>query len=638
MSERDERRAKFRRRVADGETGSMHLSLADIIRTGGISNAGLQSVLSKIRESPEVLDATREDIGAAYHAKFSTVATVIRLDLKEGGTRPLDLCEPGLLVTKLLAERPAVMEEYAAAMRRWPPTSCNPWHLLVAWDEYTPGNKQRLDNARKQMVLSFTFLQLGTANLRRARMWFTPLVLRTTCIGEITGGWSSILRRYLELQLLSPNGLATAGVPVVINRQPCLIFAKLTNLLSDGDGLRSGYEWRGARSLKPCLTHYNVCKKNSDLAERVAEGHVEITCSSPELFKKQTSADIDVMVATMLDAQIRNAAGTLSNKRLKLLVQSMSYNFSAGGLLASRPLRTHCKLLECSTFDWMHTMLQKGVTTIEFQAFLGACQRKLDIGNRELEAFLRQPWEYPAMYRRKNNQLWRLIANREEHGDELRAASSELLALYGLMRFWIETTCTSPAIRQERESVIAACDLLDVLLVIKRNGVVQPNDGSLVRNAITKHLTKHKAIYGTRHLLPKHHWLYDIADQLDRDMVLLDCFVVERLHLRVKPMAEPVKFLEGSERSILAGVLNSHWTSVETSIGDGLRGKVVHDGNADFSHKLEVQDVEISAGDIVFRCSTAGRVRVAAMEGDALFLVVETMEIASEVLCVVFNV
>jgi hypothetical protein len=42
-----------------------------------------------------------------------------------------------------------------------------------------------------------------------------------------------------------------------------LLFARLTNLLSDGDGLRMAFDWKGASSLKPCFKHYNVFKKDT---------------------------------------------------------------------------------------------------------------------------------------------------------------------------------------------------------------------------------------------------------------------------------------------------------------------------------------------------------------------------------------
>ncbi len=148
-------------------------------------------------------------------------------------------------------------------MRLHPPSIEHPWSLIVGFDEFTPGDKLQCDNRRKAMVLSFTFKELGQMSLCTAHVWHTPVVIRTSVITQVEGEWSHMLRVYLQRQLLGPCGLATSGVPVVLAGQPTLIFARLTNLLSDGDGLRMALDWKGHASLKPCFKHYNVFKKAS---------------------------------------------------------------------------------------------------------------------------------------------------------------------------------------------------------------------------------------------------------------------------------------------------------------------------------------------------------------------------------------
>ena len=64
-----------------------------------------------------------------------------------------------------------------------------------------------------------------------------------------------------------------------------------------------------------------------------------------------------------------------------------------------------------------------------------------------------------------------------------------------------------------------------------------------MREAVTRCITFHVAAYGEEFVKPKHHWCYDIAEQLERDQdvqVLLDAFVVERLHLRFRDLADRI--------------------------------------------------------------------------------------------------
>ena len=113
------------------------------------------------------------------------------------------------------------------------------------------------------MVLSLTFRELGQEAISSGRAWFTCAVIRSTVVGEVVGGWSACLRLFLDRLLLGPAGFATAGCPVPIAGTGRLLFARVTNLPSDGDGLRQALDWKGASGLKPCFKHYNVLKKDN---------------------------------------------------------------------------------------------------------------------------------------------------------------------------------------------------------------------------------------------------------------------------------------------------------------------------------------------------------------------------------------
>ena len=51
-----------------------------------------------------------------------------------------------------------------------------------------------------------------------------------------------MLRAYLNAHLLSATGISTAGLPLMLNGQPFMLFAKLSHMLADGDGLRLVFE------------------------------------------------------------------------------------------------------------------------------------------------------------------------------------------------------------------------------------------------------------------------------------------------------------------------------------------------------------------------------------------------------------
>jgi hypothetical protein len=177
-------------------------------------------------------------------------------------TFKLSYADPFKLLQLLLDSAPVLTELYRTAFALHPPSVRRPWDLLVAWDEFTPGNKLQVDPRRKVMVLSIAFKQLGQAAISSGLGWITPLVIRTTILKDLVGGWPAVLNRFLDRLLLGPEGLCSNSFPLVLNDLPFPLFARPARLLSDGEGLRMGFDWRGHAGLKPCFKHCNVWKKD----------------------------------------------------------------------------------------------------------------------------------------------------------------------------------------------------------------------------------------------------------------------------------------------------------------------------------------------------------------------------------------
>lgn len=194
--------------------------------------------------------------------RFRAVRHTLQMPLTAGGTFTWEFADPNALLASMVAHSRQLNALFTEAVRRSPPSLDKPWSLVVAFDEFAPGNKLKVDNRRKTMVLSFSFLELGQFALNNGAVWQTPVCLRTTLIHQVEGGWPRFLRDYLRRQLFGPSGLATAGVPLELDGRVVLLHARLTNILSDGDGLRQALDWRGHSSLKPCFKHFNVFKKD----------------------------------------------------------------------------------------------------------------------------------------------------------------------------------------------------------------------------------------------------------------------------------------------------------------------------------------------------------------------------------------
>ena len=246
--------------------------------------------LLRTNDLPGVLGAlaSKKITEGSIKAALDGIVHTETLKLTDGSEEQWDLCEPNLLLGRVIETCPALAEVYGQLANEHEPTPEDPWRLIVCFDEYTPGNKLKVDNRRKTMVLSYNFLDLG-AFLEQDATWMSPVMVRTNRFKHVQGGWSAMLTQYLLVHLLGSHGLATAGAVVMVGGQPLHIFARLEVLMSDGDGLRMALSWRGANAVKPCFRHVNCVSKRSHIATfpgAAQRNIVDITCSDHRRFEK----------------------------------------------------------------------------------------------------------------------------------------------------------------------------------------------------------------------------------------------------------------------------------------------------------------------------------------------------------------
>ena len=234
----------------------------------GASISAVARIAARLRDCPDQ-DVSRWKLRDANDSAFEPLRRVHTLDL----VRPeeefnWEFLDPNRLVAHLVDASPKLAGAFADAAARHPCSSGRPRHLCVVWDEFMPGNVLSSSDTRKTMVLSLSFFELGQDKLWHEECWFSPVVVRSKIISGAKGGWRGILRAYLNAHVYSATGIATTGLPLMLNGKQFILFAKLSHLLADGYGHRLAFEWKGASGLKCCLRHWNVLKLNSDLAGR----------------------------------------------------------------------------------------------------------------------------------------------------------------------------------------------------------------------------------------------------------------------------------------------------------------------------------------------------------------------------------
>ena len=501
--------------------------------------------------------------------RFNEVCRTITLPLADGSEFQWDVADPGLLVAMSLRCSDAMQGLFDNALNRHPCSPEAPWRLIVTWDEFTAGNPLKPHNARKTMVCNMTFEELGPA-LASNNCWWTVAVAKSSILRDVVGGWSRMLRDLLKLTLCSPTGMQTVGMPLTIGEHIVTIYVRVGCLLSDGDGLRLALQWMGSASLHTCFRHWNVLKKDSERAEHSAGKYVEISCHDVSKFKIWTNADLAGAVDVLVHAERQCAAGAISAARLQDMQQHLGFRATEDGLLASPELRLCIDFMGSLRYDWAHTFLANGILGAETWALVAAGKRHSLFSQNTINEFLNEEWCRPR-YRRGGgrptlphlfDKYWQHL---NEDAETIKGSMSDLLGLYGLLRHFFEARIpTDPRISAELYNFQLVCKAIDILQMVKKRRLEVRDAGRQLQALLTRHLESHVRVSGTRRVRPKTHWAFDIAECMQQDSILVDCFVTERLHLRAKAVAEHHDKLSDYERGVMAGITNSHMNSLES--------------------------------------------------------------------------
>ena len=123
---------------------------------------------------------------------------------------------------------------------------------------------------------------------------------RSSEMEDVHAGWSQALKLLLRKFSMHESGPARGGIPFTVGDQTYTIHAKVSDIISDGDGHRQGLEWVGAGGLRCCLLHANVFGKRSGMDDHE---DVLITCLEPAADCKTTTPITSRLVAMCLLAQ-----------------------------------------------------------------------------------------------------------------------------------------------------------------------------------------------------------------------------------------------------------------------------------------------------------------------------------------------
>ena len=527
-----------------------------------------------------ILDAeeapSKRHLEAAYHDRLQSALREHAFQCSDGRDFRLEYAHSGELLRLTLEASGSLQQCYEDALARHPCDADNPWHMVVMFDEVCPGNKLKAINSRKSMNFIYNFMELGANVLPIAATWLLPVTVRSQELKRVIGGWSHVLAQILRFIFMGPENFIS-GVAVEIRGRVRVIYAKLHHMVTDGDGFRMAMCWMGANGVRCCLMHNNVVKKGH---HSVAEPQfVDICCDDNHRFCPMSSHDFNVSAELVRAANEQYQARGMTLALFKQIQTSEGLKFNERGLPWDAEVMS-LNVFNAVHVDWVHSALHDGTFNTEIELYLPAA----GVTNAQLDDFFHEEWVVPTHMRGSfSRTTMRSLYAHTDDPSFKKVAISQMLGCYSLVRYFVETRVELDAeeLRPQRDSFLACCAVIDCFLQMKRDLRYSRATLDKASAAISRHMQLHKAAYGTDHIKPKHHWLFDVIEKLLRDLaalteaedclerwkellVLVDCFLVERFHLTTKQPMNNTCDTRRYERSVLAGTLNKQVLALKT--------------------------------------------------------------------------
>ena len=337
------------------------------------------------------------------------------------------------------------------------------------------------------------------------------------------------------------------------------------------------------------------------------------------------------------EALTRREAGVITNAALEETETAYGIHANRHGLMADPALRACFQTLRVWTEDWMHGALQDGTLNLALQAFLESMCVKMTWDPELLYRFLASDFKFPGARHKPN--LRKIFDSRSRNHMrpnrmKFHCNATELLSLYVLLRHFVYSVVVPVAeeehvdISAELQAFGAACKVVDIIMLLKHGHAGSEHAAVIVqslRAAVDASIELHIRAYGDALIKPKHHRMQHVADQILRDGHVLDCFLIERLHVLIKRVLSNIR--GETERAVLRGVCVEQSVALRGAVLQGLLGTtrpLLGFPGTLVSASARYLGVQFCKGDFVYRDSAAmGRVQGCADDGHQCFILCE---------------
>lgn len=619
------------------DKGSKRRRLCSLAALQHINDSQLASVLAAVAGivNDDELLVSRFAIGRHLQKEARKFGSSISLPLETGGNFEWFVCSLGLLLKHFVSISLWFKEMLQSAIQR-----CgHNLHLIAYSDELTPGDAFSPDNLRKSWCFYISILEFGPSKLCQMEAWLPIAILRSSVVDKVEDGLPCVYRSLFRSWFCGePSKLGTEGMVVHLDGEPTLIVFESVIFLSDLDGHRASFAWKGTGSMKPCLKCRNCMKKGHSSCSS-SSWQVDITETDYSRLDLATDAEIWEVI-DMLKA----AHSSGDKKLLQDLEMAHGFRHVAKGLWQDIEMRQFIKPATGVRYDPMHCMYVGGVMGHGIFEFLAACKKlRKTSAFSSLNDFINADWECPFASRGGLAKIRHAFTDKREAASKrktgIKMMASEQLSVYPMIRRFAEVV-QNPALEDHCQCVYAMCDVADALQEAKRQQYDDRESmAHRIKDLIVRYLRVRLAVYGTSRVKPKHHMLLHMFEQLLMDGLMLDCFILEHMHLLIKAYADMVANTIAFEKSITIRAVAERCRQLKAKVsGTRLQGSQVPspEVSAILQHQVAVgrhlsmaSGQELHVEDVIFQGTDRSRCFVikACLMGDLPYIVLEELEL-----------
>lgn len=117
-----------------------------VLHVGGITMKGLQELLERVQRAELDGPVSRKLLNTANRVQLDKHRVEQDLTLKDGSVFKWEYLNPHTWMGALIERFEDLQDLFAVALRMHPVSRERPWRLVVAFDEFAPGNKLQCDN------------------------------------------------------------------------------------------------------------------------------------------------------------------------------------------------------------------------------------------------------------------------------------------------------------------------------------------------------------------------------------------------------------------------------------------------------------------------------------------------------------